>query len=185
MSPAAGKGLVRIVEAETGPQLETARALVEEYAASLPIDLDFQDFRKEIAGFPGEYGPPSGAVLLAYSGQAPAGVVALRKHGRFECEMKRLYVRPAARGRGIGRALSRRIIERAVALGYARMRLDTLPTMDAALGLYQALGFVDIPAYRYNPVPGARFMELSLASRLPRRVIKFRPVPADGPSRRD
>lgn len=174
---------MRIVAATTAAQLATARALIEEYATSLPVDLDFQDFRKEIARFPGKYGPPGGAVLVAYLGKQPAGVVALRKHGRSDCEMKRLYVRPAARGEGVGRALSRKIIEKAKRLGYARMRLDTLPTMDAAMGLYRALGFVDIPAYRFNPVAGARFMELALTSKRRSRTVGVRPVPTRPSSR--
>jgi len=146
-----------------GSRLAMARSLIEEYAASLPIDLGFQDFQEELARFPGEYSPPSGAVLLAYVGKEPAGVVAVRRHGPSECEMKRLYVVPRFRGRGVGRALSKAAIQKAVALGYAKMRLDTLPSMDAAIALYRALGFREISAYRYNPVAGAKFMELTLS----------------------
>jgi len=152
------------VEASTDGELAAARSMIEEYAASLPIDLGFQDFHEEILRFPGEYAPPSGAVLLAFLGKDPTGVVALRRHGPSACEMKRLYVRPVFRGKGVGRALAQKIIQRAAALGYATMRLDTLPTMDAAIGLYEGLGFREIPAYRYNPVAGARFMELVLRS---------------------
>jgi ribosomal protein S18 acetylase RimI-like enzyme len=156
---------MRIVEAVTGSQLAIARSLIEEYAAALPIDLSFQDFQEELARFPGEYSPPSGAVLLAYVGKEPAGVVALRRHGPSGCEMKRLYVLPRFRGRGVGRALSKKVIRKAADLGYATMRLDTLASMDAAIALYRAFGFHEIPAYRYNPVAGAKFMELVLSPR--------------------
>lgn len=152
----------RIVEARNPSELSVAKVLIEEYAASLEIDLSFQDFREELERFPGEYAPPHGAVLLATESGEPAGVGAVRDHGPRTCEMKRLYVRPAFRGRGLGRALSERLIRKARELGYARMRLDTLATMDAAIGLYLALGFREIPPYRFNPVPGARYFELAL-----------------------
>ena len=155
---------MRVVEATTDADFSSAKSLIEEYAASLEVDLDFQGFREEIARFPGDYAPPSGTVLLAYDGGEPVGVVALRRQDDSVCEMKRLYVRPKFRGRGIGRALSERVVRRAVQLGFSTMRLDTLPTMDAALGLYRALGFREIPAYRFNPVGGAHFMELDLSS---------------------
>jgi len=145
--------------------MAAAQSLIEEYASSLEVDLDFQGFREELAQFPRGYTSPDGAVLLAYKGEEAAGVVALRRHGESGCEMKRLYVRPKFRGRGIGRALSEEVVRRAVALGYAKMRLDTLPSMDAAIGLYLALGFHEIPPYRYNPVAGAHFLELDLRPR--------------------
>lgn len=153
---------MRVVPAETEGQMAVARSLIEEYAGSLEIDLDFQGFREEVARFPRGYSPPEGTVLLAYEGEEVSGVVALRRQSPSVCEMKRLYVRPKFRGRGVGRALSEELIRTATRLGYAKMRLDTLPTMDAAIGLYRALGFREIPPYRYNPVTGAHFMELDL-----------------------
>jgi len=156
---------MRVVEARTESETATARSLIEEYASSLEVDLGFQGYREEIAEFPRGYAPPDGTVLLAYEGTEPAGVVALRRHGSAVCEMKRLYVRPKFRGRGIGRALSEELVRRAASLGYSTMRLDTLPTMDAAIALYRALGFREIPAYRFNPVAGARYMELDLVGR--------------------
>ena len=138
--------------------------MVEEYVATLGIDLEFQEFHEEITRFPGEYVPPAGAVLLAYDHGRAVGVVALRQLGPFVCEMKRLYVRPGARGRGVGRQLASSVIRRAARLGYRTMKLDTLSTMDAALGLYASLGFRDIPPYRFNPIAGARFLELELAA---------------------
>ncbi len=153
---------MRIVKAESDAQFAAARSLIEEYVGSLEIDLEFQGYREEIAEFPRAYSPPGGVVLLAYEGEEPSGVVALRPHSASVCEMKRLYVRPAFRGRGVGRALSEQLVRTAKRLGYEKMRLDTLPTMDAALGLYRALGFQEIPPYRFNPVAGVHFLELDL-----------------------
>lgn len=153
---------VRIVEAGTAAQLAAARALIEEYARSLDVDLCFQGYADEIAQFPWEYAPPTGVVLVAYDRRRPVGVVALRQQASAVCEMKRLYVRPEYQGRGIGRALSERLLAKARALGYHRMRLDTLPSMTEALGLYRSLGFHEIPAYRPNPVDGAKYLEVDL-----------------------
>jgi ribosomal protein S18 acetylase RimI-like enzyme len=139
------------------------RPLFEEYAASLGEDLCFQDFDQELASLPGHYAPPRGRLLLARWNREPAGCVALRPLVPDVCEMKRLFVRPAHRGRGLGRILAERIIREAGEAGYSTMRLDSLPSMEAALQLYRELGFRDVPAYRDNPVPGARFLELRLA----------------------
>jgi GNAT superfamily N-acetyltransferase len=138
--------------------LDEIRTMLREYAAWLEIDLCFQNFEQELAGLPGEYAPPGGRLLIAEG----AGCVALRPIDSEICEMKRLYVRPSHRGTGLGRSLILAIIEEARAAGYLRMRLDTMPKMDSAQRLYAALGFRDIPAYRYNPEPGARFLELVL-----------------------
>ncbi|HYB79597.1 MAG TPA: GNAT family N-acetyltransferase [Thermoplasmata archaeon] len=154
---------MRVAVATTDGELAAARVLIQEYAASLDIDLGFQGFDEEIAHFPRGYSPPEGAVYVAWEGEEPAGVVALRRYRGSVCEMKRLYVRPKHRGKGLGRNLSEAVIAAARRLGYAKMWLDTLPTMDAAIGLYRALGFHDIPAYRFNPVAGAHYMELELA----------------------
>jgi len=154
---------MRITVATTDGELAAARSLIEEYAASLDIDLGFQGFGDEIAHFPRGYMPPDGVVLVAWEDNEPAGVVALRRYRGSVCEMKRLYVRPKHRGKGLGRTLSEEVIAAARRLGYTTMRLDTLPTMDAAIALYRALGFHDIPAYRFNPVAGAHYMELALA----------------------
>jgi ribosomal protein S18 acetylase RimI-like enzyme len=154
---------VEILHAESPAQLAQVRGLFLEYAASLGIDLSFQRFDEELARLPGEYVPPEGCLLLALEGGVALGCVALRPLAPCVCEMKRLYVRPAGRGRGIGRSLSAAVIDEAQQRGYARMRLDTLPSMRPAIALYESLGFQRIAAYRYNPVPGTVYLELVLS----------------------
>lgn len=148
--------------------LEPVRALMREYAAGLGFDLCFQGFDAELAGLPGDYAPPRGALFVAWTCSRPAGCVALRPLADGVCEMKRLYVRPDCRGGGLGRALVERVMAEARRLGYARMRLDTVPGMEAAIALYRALGFDDIPPYRPNPIPGALYLECDLGSSAPR-----------------
>ena len=159
---------MELIQAQSLEEVARARELFEEYAAGLGISLCFQNFDKELANLPGDYVPPSGRLFLALENNEAPGCVALRKiadekTGDSVCEMKRLYVRPAFRGIGLGRTLADKVIQSAREIGYARMRLDTLPgKMDRAIAMYQSLGFTRIEPYYQNPVEGAAFMELKL-----------------------
>jgi putative acetyltransferase len=150
--------MLTIHPVQSDSEVDTVRLLFREYQASLGIDLSFQGFEAELQRLPGEYAPPTGGLLLVSTGSDVIGCVALRAFQGSRCEMKRLFVRPAGRGLGAGRALVARVIAEAQALGYEEMVLDTLPTMAAAQGLYQAFGFRDIPPYRPNPIAGTRFL---------------------------
>ena len=153
---------IETVAADDLARLGEVRRLFEEYAASLAIDLSFQNFAGELASLPGDYAPPGGALMLAQIDAASAGCVAVRRLDQACCEMKRLFIRPAFQQSGYGRLLAEAAIDWARGAGYQRMRLDTLPTMAAAQRMYLRLGFVDVPAYRFNPIPGSRFMEKAL-----------------------
>jgi len=166
---------MEILAAHEKPFLPAIRRLFEAYAAEIEVDLCFQGFAAELAGLPGGYAPPGGRLFLAQRDNDPAGCVALRPFDDDACEMKRLYVCPAHRGLGLGRELATAAIEAAHAIGYQRMRLDTLPSMQTALGLYRTLGFREIPPYYHNPMPGAVFMELALAP--PRAAGPLSPPP--------
>ena len=169
---------VAIVPADNQVRVGSVRELFTEYAESLSFNLCFQSFEQELAALPGEYAPWSGMLLLALVNDEPAGCVALRKFGTNPaseddeilaeldiCEMKRLYARPQFRGIGIGRELVDAILKCAAAIGYRRMRLDTVPTeMGTAVEMYRRLGFVEIAPYRENPVPGAKYLELDIRS---------------------
>jgi len=154
--------MLKILDAHAA-NLEEVRKLFAEYAASLAISLDFQDFDAELAGLPGDYCPPTGRLLIAVWNGHVAGCVAMRKLTDRVCEMKRLYVRPHYQGLKVGRALAESVIEAAKKMGYESMRLDTLPSMNRARSLYASLGFREILPYRHNPIDGTAFMELMLA----------------------
>lgn len=155
--------MLEIVESKA-EHLSIIRELFLEYAASLDFDLAFQGFAHEAAELPGEYAPPLGFLLLAFMDSDVAGCVALRPLDERVAEMKRLYVRPAHQGLGIGRALAEAVVERARAKGYQSLRLDTVPSMSAAGHLYQSMGFCPIPAYRENPIPGTAFLEKNIVA---------------------
>jgi putative acetyltransferase len=141
---------------------ETARDLVREYAASLNVNLDFQNFGEELLHFETEYAPPTGTFLLARHNDEFVACGALRRFSATDCEMKRLYVRPSARKLGLGRQIALTLIDEAKSLGYKRMLLDTLPTMHSAQSLYKSLGFEPTQPYRYNPIEGSAYLKLDL-----------------------
>jgi ribosomal protein S18 acetylase RimI-like enzyme len=153
--------MIAVVAAQAA-DLPTVRTLLDEYAAWLGIDLSYQSFDREYRELPGEYAPPAGALLIALSHEEPAGMVALRGRGAGRCEMKRLWVRPSARGLGVGRALVDRVLVEARERGYREIVLDTLPVMGDAQRLYERAGFHDVEPYYDSPVPGTRFMRRAL-----------------------
>lgn len=154
---------VELVQAASPEQIEEARKLFLEYAESLSFNLCFQSFDEELKNLPGAYAPSSGRLLLARQQSQTAGCVALRLLEPGICEMKRLYVRPAYRGKGVGRMLVERVITDARSIGYERMRLDTVaPSMQEAVALYRRRGFREIEPYRANPNAGVIYLELLL-----------------------
>jgi ribosomal protein S18 acetylase RimI-like enzyme len=158
------RGVV-IRDAVVPDEVPVVRTLFEEYAASLDVDLCFQNFAAELAGLPGDYAPPHGCLLVADGHSRIAGCVALRPLGERDDalgEIKRLYVRPEGRGAGVGRALAETVIARARALGFRELKLDTLATMREARALYAALGFRECAPYYPNPLPGVAYMRLVL-----------------------
>jgi ribosomal protein S18 acetylase RimI-like enzyme len=158
---------MQLIQAQSPEEISKARELFQEYASWVEISLCFQNFEKEVAELPGAYAPPSGRLLIAVDGEQLLGCVALRKIGHGIGEMKRLYVRPEFRGRGLGRTLTEKLIAEAIQIGYARLRLDTLPgRMDQAIAMYRSFGFREIAPYYKNPVADATFMELVLSDEL-------------------
>jgi len=164
---------LQIFQANSDADIQQARALFEEYASGLGISLCFQNFDRELVNLPGDYAPPDGRLLVAMEEDQLAGCIAMRKLEPGVCEMKRLFLRPAYRGKGLGRVLVEAIIDEALNVGYTHMRLDTLPgRMDKAIELYRSIGFVEIGPYCENPVDGAKFMELDLVTK---RHTKHKP----------
>ena len=154
--------MVEIVRANTDELISKAKDLFQEYAESLRFDLSFQNFDAELDSFPTQYSLPSGDLFLALSENRPIGCVGIRFLEEGICEMKRLYVRPKFRGSNAGRELCEAAIQSGKTLGYERMRLDTVPSMEIANRLYNSLGFVEIEPYRHNPIDGAIYLELIL-----------------------
>jgi len=154
---------ITLVSATSTDDIAHVRELFLEYADSLGFSLCFQNFDQELQHLPGDYAPPDGRLFLAMSGDQVAGCVALHKLGPGICEMKRLYLRPQFRGKGLGRVLAEHIIREARNIGYERMRLDTVePVMKDAVSIYRRLGFREIAPYRSNPNAGTLYMELEL-----------------------
>ena len=157
--------MLRLTQATTRNDLDQARELFKEYEASLGISLCFQNFGEELANLPGDYAPPRGRLLLAREFDQLVGCVAMRPVDETTCEMKRLFLRPAYRSRGLGRVLVEAIIEEARKIGYTHMRLDTITDrMGRAVELYKSMGFVEIEPYYHSPVDTTKFMELDLVS---------------------
>jgi ribosomal protein S18 acetylase RimI-like enzyme len=144
-------------------EVPAVRDLFRAYADGLGIDLCFQGFDAELAGLPGAYAPPAGRLIVADAGAELAGCVALRAHTPDVGEMKRLFVRPTFRGRGLGRALINRVVAEASAAGYRELVLDTLPVIGEAIALYRSAGFAETDPYTFNPVPGALYFRMALA----------------------
>ena len=161
--------MVAVREAHDSHDTATARDLLVEYQRGLGVDLCFQGFDDELAALPGRYARPSGRLLLAKEGDRVLGVAALRALDGADCEMKRLYVRPAGRGLGVGRLLAATLIDEARLAGYRRMLLDTLPSMVQAQALYRSMGFREIAPYCENPISGTLYMALDLLSHRPER----------------
>jgi GNAT superfamily N-acetyltransferase len=153
---------IRLAQPQSPQDWREARRLIEDYAASLNVDLCFQNFAHELEHLAEEYGPPAGAFLLAVDGGTNVGCVGLRRLPQGVGEMKRLYTVPAARGRGVGRLLAEGIVHEARRLGYPALVLDTLPFMKEAQSLYASLGFRPTSAYRFNPIEGTSYLELDL-----------------------
>ena len=156
--------MIRLDSAVSAPDIDEIRVLFREYADSLGVNLEYQGFEEELRDLPGSYAPPAGTLLLARRNDEILGCVGVRALDPATAEMKRLYVRPAGRGTGLGRTLAEAAIRFATCSGYERMRLDTLPQMQRAQELYHELGFVPIEAYRYSAVPGTVFLELMLTT---------------------
>ena len=156
--------MIRLAAANSSADIDAIRLLFREYADSLGVNLDYQGFEDEVRDLPGSYAPPAGTLLLARSDDEVLGCVGVRALDAATAEMKRLYVRPAGRGTGLGRTLAEAAIRFATCSGYERMRLDTLPQMQRAQELYRELGFVPIEAYRFSAVPDTVYLELMLTT---------------------
>lgn len=158
--------VIRMVVADNDALLDQTREIFRDYAASLNIDLCFQNFDAELLELPGDYAAPHGHLLLAFVDDALAGCGAFRQIGDVDyanaCEMKRLYVRPGFRSLGLGRLLAQALFDEAKRGGYSVMLLDTLDDMEAARSLYASLGFSEIPPYYFNPIAGAHYLKAEL-----------------------
>jgi GNAT superfamily N-acetyltransferase len=154
--------MIDIIEAKTPKHIDQVRLLFREYEEWLNVDLCFQDFEQELADLPGKYAAPSGCIFLAFENDRAAGCVAVRPIEHDLCEMKRLFIRPEFRNKGLGNTLVKMIIEKAKDIGYRQMRLDTLNTLEGAMHLYEKFGFKQIEPYYHNPLQGTIFWELEI-----------------------
>jgi GNAT superfamily N-acetyltransferase len=155
--------MLTLVEVNSEEDYALAVSPFKEYAAQLTVDLAFQNFNEELFNIRKQYGRPDGIIVLAYARPNQlCGCFAIRKLEKEVCELKRMYLRKEYRGQGYGKKLLEFAQQQGRKLGYQKMRLDTLPEMQQAIALYLQMGFNDIPAYRYNPVPGTRYLEVKL-----------------------
>ena len=155
--------MIRIVEASSDIEFELAGQLFQEYARQLGFDLSFQDFGNELREMKQQYSRPNGMVAIAYNDEnQPIGCFGIRHFEHSICELKRMYIKKTFRGLGFGKQLISRAVQFGTELGYKKMRLDTIPSMEAAIHLYENLGFYEIDAYRFNPIVGTRYYELQL-----------------------
>ena len=156
----------RLISVQTAHHIENVRTLFKEYAASLTVDLCFQNFAQELDALPGDYSAPRGSLILVLVGETPAGCCAMRPLDTVDypnaCEMKRLFVRPQFRGMRLGRMLAENILELARMADYDCILLDTLSDMESARALYEELGFEEIPPYYFNPIAGAHYLKANL-----------------------
>lgn len=155
--------MIKLVEAESPDEFKIAIYLFKEYAAQIGVDLEFQNFSGEIENIESQYSKPKGVLFLAnQDGNFPIGCFAIRELDDTICELKRMYLKKEGRGLGVGKQMLRKAIEIARQMGYSKMRLDTLPTMTAAINLYQHTGFYEIDPYRFNPIAGTKYFEINL-----------------------
>lgn len=168
---------IQLREADGAEALEAARGIFRDYAASLGVDLCFQNFEAELAHLPGDYAAPGGVLLLAWVNGELAGCGAMRPLPEVDytdaCEMKRLFVRPGFRSLGLGRLLAQALLDRALQAGYSNMLLDTLDDMEAARSLYTTLGFEEIPPYYFNPIAGAHYLRADLTDGASRHATRY------------
>lgn len=154
---------MQVVQATTSQDWVEVERLIRDYLDGLPFEVDFQDVGAELADLPGVYGPPDGAALLVRLGDGRfVGVAGVRRFDQRDAELKRMYLEPAARGRGAGRLLAEVSISVARSLGYRRLLLDTVARLRTAIAIYETLGFVEIDPYRHNPLEDARYFALDL-----------------------
>jgi len=155
--------MIELIEAKSDKSYQIATSLFKEYAAQIGVDLSFQNFNQELANIQEQYARPKGVLYIAYdSSQNPIGCFGIRQFEDSICELKRMYLKSTYRGLGIGKQLLLKSIEVGRELGYTKMRLDTLPTMQSAIGLYQSIGFYEILPYRFNPIEGTKYFEIIL-----------------------
>ena len=155
--------MINLIEATSLNDYKLAVELFKEYASYIKIDLAFQNFSKEIGNLEAQYSKPKGNIFLAYKDQSnPVGCFGIREFKGETCELKRMYLKNEARGLGIGKLMLKKAIETGKELGYNKMRLDTLSTMQSAIRMYKQAGFYEIPAYRFNPLEGAKYFEIEL-----------------------